>query len=338
MANKKHIIEYFIDKMNENIDLTDILDENGETVYFSTPFVPVVFKVNDSGKISTLLDLDTPIPFQELPKKIIYVNFSTPELEKENIHNHELTEQEISDDNIILHPLESWVGAVGISMFISVENLDNYSLIYDKITEFHEEFIFNKTETFRIFGETSQPRSVELVSSNIVDNEGRRNINRYDHKMISFAIAMNVSNKNISRSNRRRIQYKTIVIVDEVPVVKWEELNLLDKTLSFGKAFTDDTNSGELITTVEPDVATRKIAFAVVYDYDSEFIQKVEEEIYADIDEGNIDNTFVLKLIRELPNGTEYPQTLNMSLASVGENNQSNFSVLALSFTEIKDV
>ena len=192
MSDKREIISYFISKMNANIDLSDIFDENGETIFFESPFIPVIFKQDDRGNIQTEVDTDQPLPLQLPSKRFIPVNFSNAELEQEQLYNP-------STD---LNPLESWVGGVGIAMFIPAEDIIQYDNIYDKLITFHSDFIKNEVEIFEFFGAN---RSVEIISPNIIDEEGITTLNRYDYKQMAYAVTMSVTRPNILRSSRRRI-------------------------------------------------------------------------------------------------------------------------------------
>lgn len=254
MNIKSEIIEYFIDKLNTNIDLTDILNVDGTTYYTKTnPFQAIEFKKVDKGGLENIPQSDVIKEQKEETGKYIPVAFTGAALSRENI---------LAIGN---NPLKSWGNVVGIQFTIEIEDEEQYKKVYDKLQEFHTDFLFNFIELINFQGEV---RQIDLTSPNIIDLEGSiSGNNSIDRKRISTNVTVSVTNKGIVKGSRK--QY----------VIDGEIIPLIVKGYGFDKIMVDNSNAESTTSKFVPDVATENITVNVVLDFDDPLVKKVFDEI-----------------------------------------------------------
>lgn len=274
-SNKVEIINYYIDKLNDNIDLSDILDGNGDTIYTdNNPFVPIIYVNRGDGNYTTTPETDI-IREQEESKRYIEVSFVGESLQKENI-------LKVGD-----YPIESWIGIVDISFLINIESEEEYSKIYAKIEDFQEEFLLNKTEIINIYG---AERSISVSSRAVLDiNNSINTTNSNDYKTCFIKVNTSVTNKGIVRGKDKK--YK----------VDGKLQTLIDKDYAQDKNMVDNSTTNNTRTKSIPDSVTENIVMMVVLDYDNPFIKKVYDEILDDGTQGKIAQTFEIETIYEVP-------------------------------------
>lgn len=291
--------------------------EQVNPIYEDVPFIPVIFKLNDNGELKVQFDFNGSIITDFVPpKQFIPVGFVDPELSQENIFNPDGS----------LNPIQAWSGGVGVAMMISAEDVEQYARVYDLITIGHAQSFINIEETINIFGAN---RVIDMDSGNIVDVPEIQLINRIDFKQITFGLGINITNTGFLRGSRRRLEY-LYDTVDDVDL--WEDTNANNVTFNYLKTLLDDTNSGDLLTSVITETVTRSLTFNIMNDIGSIFVNDIIDAIDDDED---IDQEFTLRLVRNYPGLPSKYKRYNMTMGSCTERPDVNFTLLDLTFKEL---
>jgi len=209
----------------------------------NNPFIPNVFGFFDGGQIKTLLEIDE-VPQDQLePRRYILVDISEAELEKENIF------EAFVEDNPSDFSLKSWLGTIGVNLFVYAEDLDIYSIVYERVQTMWD--IQFKDSLELVSGLVDDElRSVSMTSPKVIDGDEIIELNRYNYKEMFFPINFVITNKGIIQASRQRIIYR---VSDEgVQPEIWEEVGLstAPKDFKWTRIYEDITKSGESVTTI----------------------------------------------------------------------------------------